>query len=207
MEKVWRQGNKPCPVLRATAMSKSRSKPKVSCSPSGNNYQQEMSVQINQEKMFSSQRTALFTQDMVQALLKRGIVTGLWFCRQQKSTWTWGCDSAHARKSPESCHSHPHLTFPGSQQFQSQLWHHRLTLLPVSSSKRTVSIKSNKPAPETSFFHHSFQTMFSSKQFHLYLLHKAIYFTYMSLCYDADIVAPKAHQGISVSVQCTDAGD
>lgn len=44
----------------------------MSCHPSGNNHQQEMSVQINQEKMFSSQVSALFTQDTVQAVLRRG---------------------------------------------------------------------------------------------------------------------------------------
>lgn len=81
--------------------TQSRNKPKVSCSPIGNNHQQEMSVQINQEKMFSSQRTALFTQDMVQALLRRGHSyrflilqaierhknLGLWLSPWQKEPW------------------------------------------------------------------------------------------------------------------------
>lgn len=69
--------------------------------------------------------------------------------------------------------THPHLTFPRVRQQQCQL-RHWLTTFPVSSSKRTVSIKSNKPAPDASFFHHSFQAVRSSKQSHLYLLHRAM---------------------------------
>lgn len=67
-------------------------------------------------------------------------------------------------------------------------------------------INSNYPMPDASLFHLSFQTMLSSEQSHLYLLHKTMHFTYMSLCYGEDMVRSR-HLGISVSVQRTDVGD
>lgn len=55
--------------MKAQPMNKT----KVSHSPSGAPMQQEMFVQINQEKMFcSSQVSAPLTQDTVQSLLRRG---------------------------------------------------------------------------------------------------------------------------------------
>lgn len=170
MEKVRRQGNKSCPVLRAKAMSKLNPGTNLKCPaiPVGTTTSKRCLFRSIRRKC-SLHRSLLYSpRTRFRLFLREAIVTDLWFCRQQKGTWTWCCDSAHASKSTESCHSHPHLTFPRSQQFHSQLWHCRLTLLPVSSSKRTVSIKSNKPAPDTSFFHHSFQTILSSKQSHLY---------------------------------------
>lgn len=120
--------------------------------------------------MFSSQRTALFTQDMVQAPLSRGhsyrslflqarerhINLGLWLSPCQKEPWI---TLTHIWPSQGVNSSRTSYGTTGSLYFQFL----------------QVSIKSKKLAPDTSFFHHSFQTMPSSKQSHLYLLHKAMY--------------------------------
>lgn len=137
----------------------------------------------SRDKPCSSQLSALLVQDLVQSLLRKGQSHRLQILQATEGTCTRRCDSARASTSPESHRRHPDLTSSQSQQHLSQLWHRRLTLLPVSSSKRTVSIQSKKPVPDAIFFHHSFQTMLGSNWSHLYLLQEATFSTFMSLCH------------------------
>lgn len=145
VEKAWKWGNRSCSVIRAKAGSnlnpwtnlKHPAVPTGTTSSKGCLFRwigRNRSV-LHSSLLYSSQSWFSF-------FLGEAIVTDFMFCKQEKGTQTWRCDSAHASKSPESCCSHPHLTFPRSRQHRSQLWHRRLTSLPVSSSKRTVSIKS-----------------------------------------------------------------
>lgn len=137
----------------------------------------------SRDKPCSSQLSALLVQDLVRSLLRKGQSHRLQILQATEGTCTRRCDSARASTSPESHRRHPDLTSSRSQQHLSQLWHRRLTLLPVSSSKRTVSIQSKKPVPDAIFFHHSFQTMLGSNWSHLYLLQEATFSTFMSLCH------------------------
>lgn len=137
----------------------------------------------SRDKPCSSQLSALLVQDLVRSLLRKGQSHRLQILQATEGTCTRRCDSARASTSPESHRRHPDLTSSWSQQHLSQLWHRRLTLLPVSSSKRTVSIQSKKPVPDAIFFHHSFQTMLGSNWSHLYLLQEATFSTFMSLCH------------------------
>lgn len=189
-----RQGNRSCSVMRAKDVSKLNPWTNLRCPavPTGTITSKRCLFRCIRRKHSVLHRSPLYSfRTLFSLFLGEAIIRDFRFCKQQKSTWTWHGDSAHASTSPESCRSHPHLTFPRSQPHQSQLQHHRLTPLPFSSSKTAVSIKSNKPVPDASFFHHSFQTMLSSNQSHLYLLHKAMRFTYMSLCYGEDKVHPR----------------
>lgn len=137
----------------------------------------------SRDKPCSSQLSALLVQDLVRSLLRKGQSHRLEILQATEGTCTRRCDSACASMSPESHRRHLDLTSSQSQQHLSQLWHRRPTLLPVSSSKRTVSIQSKKPVPDAIFFHHSFQIMLGSNRSHLYLLQEATCSTFTSPCH------------------------